>query len=861
VDSSNNPDPAKGIKPAGDVKPPAPNETNGKPERAAPPPAPPLTPMGWLTSNGPYLLLILGGGAWLYREYGFDGLFRAGMVILGLGFIIFIHELGHFLAAKWCDVHVQTFSIGFGPALPGCSFQRGETTYKIAVLPLGGYVNMVGEGPEADEEENYPRSFKNKTVGQRMFIISAGVIMNVLLGCVLFVFVYRAHGVERQPAVMWETEPGSRAWEQGVRSGWTLQEINGKKLKYFDDMKVTVALSRPDAPMQFAFQPRQGAAITKMIAPRREDELFPVIGVVAAPKLELYPGFNRKYMALPVAYSSPAAAARPFPVHSGDRVVAATDPAKNNAITPLPEGEAGWSALCNRLEALRGKDLEVRVRRAKGGVETLQISKTGFDFGDRIVGTTDPDTPNDPFQLKELPYTDKSNNRDPFEFRRRSQILAGRPMVIQVVRAKAGKDAAPVNLLVPPAFHLSFGMRMKMGRIAGVREGSPADQAGVTPGDVLSKVRVSYEKGIAKADNRPAGEFTISTSDEGFDPERLPFELNRRISALPNPEKWRVYLTVQRTVNHNAQKEETLKPISWDSSWDGEVDTLRNAPAPLAIPQLGLAYQIDSTVTSVEKGTPADKAGVQKNDRVEQIRFRKALKTLDAPLKWNNWLELKSKRGKEEFFDEWAHVSHELQRVNYSEAQIRVRRDGNLVQLPDEEQAKAAGQDIDTIALIAVPDRTWPVADRGLLLRPDTDLQKADTMLQALSFGVDRTVDFIKQIYLTLSSLLSGGSSAKSLGGPIEIASQAFGAAEDPYVFALFLAIISINLAVVNFLPIPLLDGGHMVFLIYEKLRGKPPSETVRAIASYIGLAMILALMVFALWNDIGRIWPRLFGR
>src|SRR5205085_7833771 len=124
-------------------------------------------------------------------SYGFDGIFRAGLVVLGLGFVIFIHELGHFATAKWCDVHVQTFSIGFGPALPGCSWQRGETTYKIAILPLGGYVQMVGEGPEADEEEDYPRSFKNKTVGQRMLIISAGVIMNLLFGALAIIVVYR----------------------------------------------------------------------------------------------------------------------------------------------------------------------------------------------------------------------------------------------------------------------------------------------------------------------------------------------------------------------------------------------------------------------------------------------------------------------------------------------------------------------------------------------------------------------------------------------------------------------------------------------------------------------------------------------
>ena len=84
---------------------------------------------------------------------------------------------------------------------------------------------------------------------------------------------------------------------------------------------------------------------------------------------------------------------------------------------------------------------------------------------------------------------------------------------------------------------------------------------------------------------------------------------------------------------------------------------------------------------------------------------------------------------------------------------------------------------------------------------------------------------------MNLSRLVSRRISTRSLGGPIEIASQAFNVAgEDLATFALFLAMISINLAVVNFLPIPLLDGGHMVFLVYEKLRGRPPSEMVRVV-------------------------------
>src|SRR5204862_2126150 len=116
-------------------------------------------------------------------------------VVLGLGFIIFIHELGHFLAAKWCDVHVRTFSIGFGPAVPFCSYKWGETTYMVGVIPLGGYVEMVGQtdGPESENDADHdddPRSFRRKTVGQRMLIISAGVTMNIIFGMICFMAAY-----------------------------------------------------------------------------------------------------------------------------------------------------------------------------------------------------------------------------------------------------------------------------------------------------------------------------------------------------------------------------------------------------------------------------------------------------------------------------------------------------------------------------------------------------------------------------------------------------------------------------------------------------------------------------------------------
>jgi regulator of sigma E protease len=101
---------------------------------------------------------------------------------------------------------------------------------------------------------------------------------------------------------------------------------------------------------------------------------------------------------------------------------------------------------------------------------------------------------------------------------------------------------------------------------------------------------------------------------------------------------------------------------------------------------------------------------------------------------------------------------------------------------------------------------------------------------------------------------LTGRISIKNFGGPITIARGAYVFASLDFTeFLFFLGLISINLAVVNFLPIPILDGGHMVFLLYEGIRRKPASEGVRVFATYVGLAMILCLMIFVLYLDVTR--------
>src|SRR5262249_11497648 len=208
--------------------------------------------------NAPYLLIMVAFLSWAYVGLGLEGILTILKVAFGLGFVIFIHELGHFLVAKWCDVHVETFSIGFGPPLPGCSFRRGETLYKIALIPLGGYVKMVGEGTSQGDDDD-PRSFKNKSVGQRMAIISAGVVMNVILACVCFIAVY-THGKERQPAVVGQVEPGGPLWEKGVPSGSEFTQVGGKTAQpghplYFQEIQRKVLFSGRDEELTLAYVP------------------------------------------------------------------------------------------------------------------------------------------------------------------------------------------------------------------------------------------------------------------------------------------------------------------------------------------------------------------------------------------------------------------------------------------------------------------------------------------------------------------------------------------------------------------------------------------------------------------------------
>jgi regulator of sigma E protease len=286
--------------------------------------------------------------------------------------------------------------------------------------------------------------------------------------------------------------------------------------------------------------------------------------------------------------------------------------------------------------------------------------------------------------------------------------------------------------------------------------------------------------------------------------------------------------------------------MEWDERWDNDVEVSLGASSPMAIPQLGVAYWVLSQVVEVKPNSPAARAGLKKDDTLKEYRFRK-LSEFTKGLTWTDWSPLETERNGNKVYDCWASPFWYLQRYDYKEVQVKVKR-------PDEDMP-------EPITLTAEEDQTWPLAARGLKLLEDYKLQKADSFAEALHMGGRETWDMISIMYLQLRSLATGRVSVKGLGGPIAMLSQGFFIAQSGnFELLLFLGIISINLAVVNFLPIPILDGGHMVFLIYEKLRGRPPAEKVRAIATYIGLAMIGFLMLFVFYQDIQNYVLKMFG-
>ena len=211
---------------------------------------------------------------------GFGGNFLSYLIpfLFILTVVVFVHEMGHFLVARWCGVGVQAFSIGFGPEIFGFNDQHG-TRWRVAWIPLGGYVKFIDDEnaasagqmdleslPEADRA----KTFQGKTLAQRAAIVAAGPIANFIFAILIFTAIFSIFG-ERitAPKVDAVTE-GSAAELAGFKPGDVITSIDGTKIGNFSEMQRIVATS-PDRELQFVVD-RAGKPVDLTAIPERIEE-------------------------------------------------------------------------------------------------------------------------------------------------------------------------------------------------------------------------------------------------------------------------------------------------------------------------------------------------------------------------------------------------------------------------------------------------------------------------------------------------------------------------------------------------------------------------------------------------------------
>ena len=177
-------------------------------------------------------------------------------LIVVLGVLVFVHEAGHFIAAKWAGIYVHRFSLGLGAPIPWLTLRRGETEYSISWLPLGGYVKMASreedvgsntlEGGRAVADVPPDRVFESKPVWKRMIVILAGVTMNALFAWLLFTFLAAKNGRQLDPVttvgrVVAELVPPEAAAFKTIRHGTRILAVNGKPVSSWDDIAQGIA--------------------------------------------------------------------------------------------------------------------------------------------------------------------------------------------------------------------------------------------------------------------------------------------------------------------------------------------------------------------------------------------------------------------------------------------------------------------------------------------------------------------------------------------------------------------------------------------------------------------------------------------
>ena len=667
------------------------------------------------------------------------------LIVLGFGMLIGLHELGHFIAAKWSGIRTNAFAVGMGPVVfswrsgVGITFgsskskiidkfgkdatemtdaqleehNLGETEYSLRLLPIGGFVSMLGqEDGKPEEVSQDPRSYNMCPIGKRMVVVSAGVFMNILLAAVLFVGCFQ-FGVRFEAPVIGQVIPNSPASEaitsdgSHLLSGDTVVSINGKAASTFTDIQIAGAMSKPGVPVVLEVQ-RSG--VDQTLAFKMTPRSVSQEGLL---ELGLYPASS---LTIPVG-------------ETGKEVISYLA-----ASYPILKDVTVGSQLVN----INGKDVstwsELNESIQQSGGKTLITRWNGSDSVEEIKVTPTPS----------------------FE---QFQPVAAYPSTPE---------------------HGLLGL-CPLPLIKSVVEGSP-NQEVLQGGDViLSANNVEYPR---------QGQLRDMLATYSSDTMKLRVLRDTEI--------------VDIQVEIVSGKLGVLLTHAWD---------------------LPIVSQ------------PVQRVVVNGNESNTVIANRQVLAgstlvSLNGD-KISSWFVFR-------------------QLIDDSKGVLA------LVMSPPIAESHPFALDIQLTSseYENVTNLGWSTPLIPNLFEPLYVVRSsAGNPFVALQMGIHETVNMVVMTYLTIDRLLRRSVGVDQLRGPVGIIHIGSRIADRGMsYFLFFLAIISVNLAVLNFLPLPIVDGGLFLYLLYEKFRGKPPSIAFQNAAAMLGLGMIGVLFVVTFYNDILRL-------
>ncbi|MHC4870809.1 MAG: site-2 protease family protein [Planctomycetota bacterium] len=712
-----------------------------------------------------------------------ENVFTSGLnivgVILAFSILIFVHELGHYLAAILVGVRVEKFMIGFDVWGLGLRKKIKDTEYGIGLLPLGGYVKLAGQSDLPGEEEctGAPDELMSKGPFARALVFVAGVVMNLILGfCVLVAA--QMYGVPRVPAVLGYINPSSPAERAGLKDGDRVISIDGRKVRWFEELLHKVALSNKKS-LDFKVERNEaGIKTVKTIrvfpeAGRQRGNLLTIGAEVPA---------SRKVHSFENIEDEKSSDLRKN-VFPGDRVVAVDGTAIENdmvggKIQHLVAARAGETVtLTVEKEGGRRLDVEARVYPSAG---------SGYDYGIRYMRLISEVVEGSPAEKAGIQSGDWIGSVDGTLFEKTDTIISliknSSLQEIDITVLRAGEK---LNLRVKPAA-MTGDPRIPAGKdnflgllLAGEKDGegrfsvkevlsSGPSEGKIKPGDVL--LDIAGEKIVGKTADAIAGQVDRLSGKE------LRFGVLRDGKDI----------------------EIKLRP---------EIDP------QVGVARIGILFN-RAGVFSVVEGSEADRLGLSRGDTDPLIRFSADLKK--SYVSWS-----------------------------------RKSSDGTVKRIA--EKPFETPQQV-----ISNPAQYGIKGTLALRLPTHFEMDKTESFILACKQAVPKTGKKIMAIYAFLKKLVVGEMKITAAGGPIIIfktmymsASVGFGKLLD------IAAFISINLAVLNILPLPVLDGGHLLFVVIELIKGSQPSAKVREYAQYAGFFLLLGLMLLVTAVDVYYSWIR----